>query len=51
MNNAGKGKANSVKRKCKGCKQCKVALCEECHKDSTKWNHQSKRAPPVISVA
>ena len=30
---------------------CKVALCEECHKDSTKWNHQSKRAPPVISVA
>eukprot|EP00942_MAST-04A_sp_MAST-4A-sp1_P007842 g7842.t1 len=51
LNNAGKGKANSVKRKCKGCKQCKVALCEECHKDSTKWNHQSKRAPPVISVA
>jgi DNA polymerase III epsilon subunit-like protein len=51
LNNAGKGKANSVKKKYKGCKQCKVALCEECHKDSTKWNHQSKRAPPVISVA
>ena len=51
LNNAGKGQANSVKRKCKGCKQCKVALCEECHQDSTKWDHQSKRAPPVISVA